>query len=415
MITKKLFQFILIAIVALFFQVPTQAATCNKSYTLGFFNGVWNTSGEASESTYKLQDLIGNTYNNEPVKYEPFYNHTGDSVGSNGFQDVAETFIQRANEIDKSGQMGNRFEYFWEFMGSSEPTFLDKLSGFLPNAASLFDSVYTAITTKLVSIVSLFLSNPPTETDYAAHNARLDALATDGEKLMLVGHSQGNLFMNHAYDHILPVVTKDRVAAAHIAPASPTLRGDYVLADIDLVINAMRVQGASSVLANNLSIPFSSTDVTGHTLIGTYLDGTRAGRATIKTMIESAMEKLRCTAKYFRWIGYMCPSTSDTDLEVYIYGSQANANGVIQTELVASDSKIRIPLNAQGQCPIQGWDYRTNVSSYDKNGCMAYTFDDTSGGYHTLDYIAGQTYENGATCTQYKLSAGVYNTLKALE
>ncbi|MFH0708643.1 MAG: hypothetical protein V2A75_00400 [Pseudomonadota bacterium] len=405
---------LLILLIVIFIQLPAYAI-CSKSYTVGFFNGVWNTYDQATTGRSELKKLIGDTYNNEPVKYEAFYNHTGDSVGSNGLQDLAETFIQRANEIDKSGQMGKRFEYFWEFLGSSEPTFLDKLAGFLPNAASLFDSVYTAMTTKLVSIISFFLSNPPTEADYAAHNARLDALATDGEKLMLVGHSQGNLFMNHAYDHILPIVTKERVVAAHIAPASPTLRGDYVLANIDAVINLMRVQGITSVPENNLPIPFSSTDVTGHTLIGTYLDGTRAGRATIKTMIESAMEKLRCTAKYFRWIGYMCPSTSDTDLEVYIYGSQANGNGVIQTELVASDSKIRIPLNVQGQCPIQGWDYRTNVSSYDKNGCSAYTFDDTSGGYHTLDYIAGQTYENGATCTQYKLSAGVYSTLKALE
>lgn len=210
-----------------------------------------------------------------------------------GLQDLAETFIQRSAEIDKSGVMGKRFEYFWEFLGSSQPTFLDKIKEIFPNAISLFDALYTTFTTKLVAIISGILSNPPTEADYAIHNARLDTLAANGEKLMLVGHSQGNLFMNHAYDHILPVVTKDRVAAAHIAPASPTLRGDYVLTSIDLVINAMRVQGGLSVPDNNLTLNSSSADVSGHTLIGTYLDGTRAGRATIKTMIESAMGKLK--------------------------------------------------------------------------------------------------------------------------
>ena len=100
-ITKKLFQFILIAIVALFIQVPTQAATCNKSYTLGFFNGVWNTFGEASEGASKLKDIIGPTYNNEPVKYKTFYNHTAPGYDVLGLQDVAETFIQRAAEIDQ--------------------------------------------------------------------------------------------------------------------------------------------------------------------------------------------------------------------------------------------------------------------------------------------------------------------------
>lgn len=171
---------------------------------------------------------------------------------------------------------------------------MDKIKGIFPNAASLFDALYTTFATKLVAIISYIFSNPPTEADYAMHNAQLDALAADGQKLMLVGHSQGNLFMNHAYDHILPVVTKDRVEAAHIAPASIILNGDYVLADIDLVINAMRVQGALSVPDNNLDLNSSSADVSGHTLIGTYLDGTRAGRATIKTMIESAMGKLHC-------------------------------------------------------------------------------------------------------------------------
>ncbi|MDP3586718.1 MAG: hypothetical protein Q8R58_01575 [Sulfuricurvum sp.] len=286
-------KFFIRIVFGLLLTLSANAATCSKSYTLGFFNGVWNTEYESFDGTQAVRGLIGNTYNNEPVKYESFYNHTGSSVGATSLQDLAETFIQRANEIDKSGQMGKRFEYFWEFLGSSEPTFLDKLAGFLPNAASLFDSVYTAITTKLTSIISFFLSNPPTEADYTSHNARLDALATDGEKLMLVGHSQGNLFMNHAYDHILPVVTKDRVAAAHIAPASPTLRGNWVLADIDLVINALRIQGVTSVPNINLTIPASKVDVSGHTLSGTYLDPTRDGRGRVKTMIETGMGKLK--------------------------------------------------------------------------------------------------------------------------
>ena len=260
---------------------------------LGFFNGVWNTEQQADKGLKALSQLVGDTYNNEPINYTTFYNHTAPGYDVFGLQDVAETFIQRAAEIDASGEFGKRFEYFWEFMGSSEPTFIDKIKGIFPNAVSLFDSFYTLIMGKLTSIMSYFLSNPPTEADYAAHNARLDTLAADGQKLMLVGHSQGNLFMNHAYDHILPVVTKDRVAAAHIAPASPTLRGEYLLADIDLVINALRIQGLTSVPTNNLDINASRVDVSGHTLIGTYLDGTRDGRGKVKTMIETGMGGLK--------------------------------------------------------------------------------------------------------------------------
>lgn len=298
MIIKYSYKYILILFLFVFVQIPLYATTCSQSYTLGFFNGVWNTQQQAIQGRRELKNFIGDTYNNEPVRYEAFYNHTGSSVGATALQDIAETFIQRSAEIDASGELEKRFEYFWEFIGSSEPTFIDKIKGIFSNAISLFESLYTAVNTKLVAIISYFASNPPTEADYTTHNAKLDALAADGQKLMLVGHSQGNLFMNHGYDHILPVVTKDRVATAHIAPASPTLRGDYVLANIDLVINALRIQGVNSVPDNNLDINASRVDVSGHTLIGTYLDPTREGRGRVKTMIEGEMEKLECYIPY---------------------------------------------------------------------------------------------------------------------
>jgi len=109
--------------------------------------------------------------------------------------------------------------------------------------------------------------------------------------------------VNQAYSHILPVVTKERVAAAHIAPASPALNGTYVLADIDYVINIMRFQGTSTVAENNLFIPHSSVDRMGHTLVGTYLDSTREGRARVKSMIEGEMDTLKSCRYQMRTLG----------------------------------------------------------------------------------------------------------------
>ena len=125
-------------------------------------------------------------------------------------------------------------------------------------------------------------------------------------------------------------------------------------------------------------------------------------------------QNICATYKYFRFIAYMCPSRSDTELEVGIYGSRViNSSGVLKEELVTNDSKIRIPRDSNGQCPLQGWDYITDIPTYDKDGCTAYRFDDTS--YQILDYLAGQTYDNEYTCAQYQLSSSVYDTLKALE
>lgn len=75
----------------------------------------------------------------------------------------------------------------------------------------------------------------------------------------------------------------------HIAPASPTLRGSYALADVDFIIRSLRqlVSGLPSV---NIELPLSPNDRTGHAFEGTYLDITRNAYARVKAMITSALD-----------------------------------------------------------------------------------------------------------------------------
>lgn len=94
MISKR-HNYWLIFLVSFVLQIPVYA-NCSKSYTVGVFNGVWNTEYEANAGREKLKILIATTYNSEPVNYESFYNHTGSSVGATALQDIAETFIQRS-------------------------------------------------------------------------------------------------------------------------------------------------------------------------------------------------------------------------------------------------------------------------------------------------------------------------------
>jgi hypothetical protein len=132
------------------------------------------------------------------------------------------------------------------------------------------------------------------------------------------------------------------------------------------------------------------------------------------------LDENSCSAYlHFRWIGFICPQESDTDLRVEIYGSKKDGSFNIE-EFIMTDARNRTEkvYNEQTkklECPISGWDLRTSTPQYDRNGCTAYTFDDTSGGYHSLEYIASQTYENGATCSQYNMSTVVYETLKKLK
>jgi hypothetical protein len=63
------------------------------------------------------------------------------------------------------------------------------------------------------------------------------------------------------------------------------LRGEHILADIDLVINGLRTTGINTVPPANVVLPTSSRDVTGHGFEPTYMDKARAAYARTKALI----------------------------------------------------------------------------------------------------------------------------------
>ncbi|MCD2512795.1 hypothetical protein [Comamonas endophytica] len=276
--------------------LPVYAAESNlcntRGYTVGFFNGVWNTPYMAYDARVFLKNLLGIEYTGESVEYENFYNTTGEENGATMAQDIAETFIQRADEIDSSGELARRFEYLWDAASDPRRPLWARLVDVLKVPIAMAETIYTAISTKLVAGFARMLSNPPTEMDYAEHRLLVDKLTTEGQKILLVAHSQGNLFMNPAYDYAKTKLTTDSVATVHIAPASMTVRGPHLLADIDLVINGLRAFGWSAVPGINLALPSSGIDKSGHTLDGTYLDDSRPGRMHVRQMADQGLASL---------------------------------------------------------------------------------------------------------------------------
>ena len=274
-----------------------QAATaplCESSgYTLGFFNGVWNTGNDAQHSLEQLARLLPPEWGGKEITTELFYNHTGcNADGSTCLRDIAEVFIQRSNEIDTSGVMAAHLELFWETLSSGSLSLGSRIVGLFSAAATVFDDMRTRARTLATATLASLVSNPPTARDRAAHDTRLDALALQNQMLLLVGHSQGNLFLNQAYDHIVPTIGSGSVRAVQVAPASVTLRGPHLLADVDLVIGALGVAGLGPVPPANLSLPFSRADLSGHALVDTYLDAERPGREAVKATMNTALAEL---------------------------------------------------------------------------------------------------------------------------
>lgn len=235
---------------------------------------------------------------NKSVKYELFYNQTGcGRAGSSCLQDLTETFAQREQEL--GGVLSQRWEYFWEMLfgnytapSSLTGSLLARLGQPALALAQLLDSIFNLMLAQIASGYAKLLSNPPTAADLGAHIVKLQTYADDDYTMVLIAHSQGNLFVNAAYEQLRSARPEAVAKVVHIAPASPTLRGEHALADIDLVINGLRLFGISSVAPVNLTLPVSKIDASGHTLVNTYLDGARAGLARAKAMIKSALDGL---------------------------------------------------------------------------------------------------------------------------
>ena len=137
------------------------------------------------------------------------------------------------------------------------------------------------------------LLSPPTQADVSRHLAQLREWFR-GDTVsgaVFLAHSQGNLFANAAYRGFKATAPLANLQVAHVAPASPTLNGAYLLADIDVVINGLRATGIA-VPPSNLVLPFDATDRTGHTFDATYLDPKRAGLAATKELVKNALDRL---------------------------------------------------------------------------------------------------------------------------
>ena len=271
---------------------------------IGFFNGVGNTSEAAQESLNRLQREFGSRYEDSPLKYDWFYNQTACGEGTTGkpscLEDLAEVFEQRSLEL--GGVFANRWETFWDIVASRHQQatsltgrLIDLLGSGSNALLQWLDTSVNAILNQLVrdtlKLLTLF-KDSPTYDNRADHMERLWRHADNDDSMVLVAHSQGNLFVNSAFDALKSFKPDARARVVHVAPASPTLRGDYVLADIDLVINALRGTGLNSVPDVNIRLPFSSGDRSGHGFDPTYLDKARAAHSRTMGLITNSLEAL---------------------------------------------------------------------------------------------------------------------------
>lgn len=225
---------------------------------------------------------------------------------------MAEVFAQRNKEL--GGVLGDRWEIYWEMLAGRQNQLDSLTAGLLAGLRNqlgnssnallqLLDSIAANILNQLMGSFTKLLtlmSSPPTAANTASHVAKVKELLNDSQEttgMVLVAHSQGNLFVNAAYRRLAEpelVGTHSKVRVVHIAPASPTLSGSYyLLSDTDFVINGLRLTGINTVPRANISLPFSAGDKTGHSFEGTYMDTARSAYASVLSTITYQLDLLK--------------------------------------------------------------------------------------------------------------------------
>lgn len=251
-------------------QTQTPSLCTSGGILFGFFNGVLNTEDLAKDSLLKFEKKYGSTSpQGAPIRYEVFYNET------EGFSDFVEVFEQRLNE--HGGAIAGRFELFFSALQGGGPWW-ETIIEAAPALGDILDSFVAWLASIIPTTLTKMMGSPSLLTTQAEHRTRLDNGSLEGRKMLLVAHSQGNLFLNSALEYASTRISSTSIQGIHIAPASSVGNRPHVLADKDLVINALRLVGSVPPITDNIPPILGRTpglnglkDAKGHGLQEIYL------------------------------------------------------------------------------------------------------------------------------------------------
>ncbi len=253
---KIIFKFIL---ALLLFFTTLYAENINECKTdIYFGNGVWNGVDDTKKSIKKLQEFIDEKIIKNDLKLKAKYGGVKLQYNwSHGSMiDVLETFYQ----LKEAGQISEE----WFF------TFVDELM-----AKQISDITDEDVKSLREQIINMIISVEENEVDKMLVKYYDESLKY-GHRVLLVSHSQGNLFANRVHEKINPTEYKNYFANLQVAsPASEvkTQKGDYVTGFVDPIINP--IPGSMS---SNADLDFPG----GHKFVEAYL----ASEDTLKKITD---------------------------------------------------------------------------------------------------------------------------------
>jgi len=225
---------------------------------VGFFNGVNTTQAAAQASVVRLNSLTKH-------KAKLYYNHTQGLM-----LDLLETYQQRIAESYPA--MAVRYDLMDDILsanGQVSRKLMDSGDAGISAAIQSFRDAAVGLERSAMSRIATM-----TKTDYGVQSAQLRRMVIENGNVVLIAHSQGNLFANHAYE-ALGAAEQSKITVMHVAPASVRVYGKYLLSDLDLVIKPLASadgRSPSDVLSWFDARESRSADWTGHGFNEVYLN-----------------------------------------------------------------------------------------------------------------------------------------------
>ncbi len=222
-----------------------------------FGNGVWNTEDQARNSANKLYRILNYELIKKYGKVKLAYNW-----GQGWDIDLVETFYQ----LKKAGQL-------------SEKTFFFLIDEILTKRAAYFtDTDLKTMREKLIAAITANEQKNVNEMIKQYYNQSFKY----SHRVLLVSHSQGNLFANRVYDNLTPKEYQNYFANVQVASPASSVHakmGSYITGWIDPVINPI----PGSMQAN------ADLDSPGHAFVSAYL----ASKDTYDNIVAAIKQQLK--------------------------------------------------------------------------------------------------------------------------
>ncbi len=242
--------------------IEVHANLCDLSTYVFYGNGMFNSQYDAGRSLVELDDRLraAGDLPNDGWKFELSYNH------DEKIYSLFEVFRQR---------MGDKAASYWRWLGSLAIA-PDWFQDAAEDLANRFDQAEALV-----------------DADLRRHVQRYQNLLMGGNRVLVVAHSQGNLYANAAYGNL---AGDDRIpidAFGLVSVATPASRvaggGPYYTLMYDLVISAVQL-AVPGTLPGNVTNTVSDSDWKHHSFIDSYLNGDQTGPLIVSSALSKANE-----------------------------------------------------------------------------------------------------------------------------